>query len=238
MANGAGADESGPLVEARGLQRVYRLRGEEVHALRGIDLEVWPGEFVALIGRSGSGKTTLLNMLAGLDQPTDGRVFIRGREITGLAEPSVAAVRRETMGFVFQSFALLPLLTALENVELPMRILGWPRGERERRARESLEMVGLPHRAKHRPYELSGGEQQRVAIARAIGPRAPLILADEPTGELDSSTGQTIFRLFRTLVDQERVAFLVATHDRAIIRQADRVMELRDGMLAEPVKTP
>jgi ABC-type lipoprotein export system ATPase subunit len=221
------------VVEARGIERVYKLQTDDVHALRGVDLAVRPGEFVTLIGRSGSGKTTLLNILAGLDRPTKGSVTLAGRETTDLSDEAVAALRRENMGIIFQSSALLPLLTAAENVELPLRIIGWARGERERRAREVLDRVGLLHRARHRPYELSGGEQQRVAIARAIAPRPRLLLADEPTGELDSLTAQAIFRLFRSLVDDEQVAILAATHDRAIIQQADRVLQLRDGLLTD-----
>ena len=215
------------------VHRSYRLRSEEVHALRGVDIKVSTGEFVTLIGRSGSGKTTLLNIIAGLDRPTSGSITVLGRDTTAMSDEQLAGLRRENIGIVFQSSALMPLLTAIENVELPLRILRWSRRDRERRAWESLEVVGMDSRARHRPYELSGGEQQRVGIARAIAPRPALILADEPTGELDSVSAQRIFGIFRTLVDDEGVTILAATHDRAIIRQADRVLELRDGSLAE-----
>ena len=216
-----------------GVHRSYRLKSEEVHALRGVDIAVNRSEFVTLIGRSGSGKTTLLNIIAGLDRPTSGSVNVLGHDTGSMSDEQLAGLRRENIGIIFQSSALMPLLTAAENVELPLRIVGWSRGERERRAREALEVVGMGHRARHRPYELSGGEQQRVGIARAVAPRPALILADEPTGELDSVSAQRIFSLFRSLVDDERVTVLAATHDRAIIRRADRVLELRDGSLAE-----
>ncbi|MBI4328735.1 MAG: ABC transporter ATP-binding protein [Chloroflexi bacterium] len=221
----------GVLVVADGLYRTFRRGDEEIHAVRDVSLEVWPGEFVAVIGRSGSGKTTLLNLLGGLDTPSQGRVQLGSQDLYSLSSGEMLALRRGFIGYVFQSFALLPLLSALENVELPLRINGWRRSEREKRAREALELVGLSHRARHRPYELSGGEQQRVAIARAVAPRPSLLLADEPTGELDSITAQVIFRLFRDLVDRERVAVLTATHDRAITQYADRIIELRDGAL-------
>ncbi len=221
------------IAQTHGVHRSYRLRSEEVHALRGVDITVTGGEFVTLIGRSGSGKTTLLNIIAGLDRPTSGSVTVLRHDTNAMSDEQLAEMRRENIGIIFQSSALMPLLTAIENVELPLRILRWPRGERERRAWESLEAVGMDIRARHRPYELSGGEQQRVGIARAIASRPALILADEPTGELDSVSAQRVFGMFRTLVDSEGVTVLAATHDRAIIRQADRVLELRDGRLAE-----
>ncbi len=221
------------VAQTQDLRRSYKLRSEEVHALRGVDISVNRSEFVTLIGRSGSGKTTLLNILAGLDRPTSGSINVLGHDIGAMSDEQLAKMRRENIGIIFQSSALMPLLTAIENVELPLRILGWSRADRERRALESLEMVAMGHRARHRPYELSGGEQQRIGIARAIAPKPALIIADEPTGELDSVSAQRIFGLFRSLVDDERVTILAATHDRAIIRQADRVLELRDGNLAE-----
>ena len=221
------------VAEVSGVEKTYRLRSEEVRALRGVDVRVRRGEFITLIGRSGSGKTTLLNIIAGLDRATASVVRLLGCDTTTLSDEALGTLRRENIGIIFQSSALMPLLTAFENVELPLRILGWSRGERERRAKEVLDLVGIGHRARHRPYELSGGEQQRVGIARAIGTKPSLILADEPTGELDSNSAERIFELFRTLVDEERTTVVAATHDRAIIRRADRVLELRDGLIAE-----
>ena len=224
-------DGAGPdiLAEARGVERVYSLGAERLHALRGVDMSGAAGEFIALIGRSGSGKTTLLNILAGLDRSTAGEAFLAGQRLNGLSEEGRAALRRQHVGIVFQSSSLMPLLTAAENVELPLRISGWSRRDREERAREVLDRVGLLHRMRHRPYELSGGEQQRVGIARAIASRPSVLMADEPTGELDSVSAQTVFSLFRSLVEEERVLIIAATHDRAIMSAADRVLELRDG---------
>ncbi len=224
-------DGVGPdiLAEARGVERVYSLGAERLHALRGVDMSGAAGEFIALIGRSGSGKTTLLNILAGLDRSTAGEAFLAGQRLNGLSEEGRAALRRQHVGIVFQSSSLMPLLTAAENVELPLRISGWSRRDREERAREVLDRVGLLHRMRHRPYELSGGEQQRVGIARAIASRPSVLMADEPTGELDSVSAQTVFSLFRSLVEEERVLIIAATHDRAIMSAADRVLELRDG---------
>ena len=224
-------DGAGPdiLAEARGVERVYSLGAERLHALRGVDMSGAAGEFIALIGRSGSGKTTLLNILAGLDRSTAGEAFLAGQRLNGLSEEGRAALRRQHVGIVFQSSSLMPLLTAAENVELPLRISGWSRRDREERAREVLDRVGLLHRMRHRPYELSGGEQQRVGIARAIASRPSVLMADEPTGELDSVSAQTVFSLFRSLVEEEKVLIIAATHDRAIMSAADRVLELRDG---------
>jgi putative ABC transport system ATP-binding protein len=187
---------------------------------------------VALLGRSGSGKTTLLGIAGGLDRPSDGRVVLDGEDIARAPEDQVVAIRRRTVGYVFQSFGLLPILSAAENVEVPLRLARAFRDEREQRVAELLAQVGLAARAGHRPHELSGGEQQRVAIARALANRPRLLLADEPTGQLDSANSRTIMALLREVVDRESVAALVATHDPALVDVADRVLELRDGRLA------
>jgi putative ABC transport system ATP-binding protein len=226
------------MVEGRGLVRDYPTGGTVVHALRGIDLEVARGELLAVRGRSGSGKTTLLNLLGGLDQPTSGTVTVDGTRISGMDEGHAAEVRRRTVAFVFQTFGLIPILTAAENVEVPLRLVGANARERDERVAELLELVGLAERARHRPHELSGGEQQRVAIARALANRPKLLLADEPTGQLDSETGQRIMLLIRTVVRAEGVTAIVATHDPIMIEVADRVIELLDGQLIEPTRVP
>ena len=228
------AAAAGPMVEVRGLVRDYPAGGDVVHALRGIDLEVARGELLAVRGRSGSGKTTLLNLLGGLDVPTAGSVIVDGTSISDLDEAAAAGVRRRTVAFVFQTFGLIPILSAAENVEVPLRMVGADPKARDRRVAELLELVGLEARAKHRPHELSGGEQQRVAIARALANRPRLLLADEPTGQLDSETGQKIMLLIRTVVRAEGVTAVVATHDPIMIEVADRVIELLDGGLIAP----
>ena len=228
------AAADGPMVEVRGLVRDYPAGGDVVHALRGIDLEVARGELLAVRGRSGSGKTTLLNLLGGLDVPTAGTVLVDGTRISDLDETAAAGVRRRTVAFVFQTFGLIPILSAAENVEVPLRMVGADPKARDRRVAELLELVGLETRAKHRPHELSGGEQQRVAIARALANRPRLLLADEPTGQLDSETGQKIMLLIRTVVRAEGVTAVVATHDPIMIEVADRVIELLDGSLIAP----
>ena len=220
-----------PLITTIDLRRTYILGSEEISALRGINLTVMPGQFIAVVGRSGSGKTTLLNILAGLDKPTDGKVMFEDRDIAEMGENDLTELRRHKIGFVFQSFGLLPLLSAFENVELPLRIAGVGVRGREARAREALEIVGLWNRAKHRPYELSGGEQQRVAIARAIVNEPPLILADEPTGELDSNNARSIFGLFKEMVQNRGISVVSATHDSTLLEMADEVKEIRDGQL-------
>jgi putative ABC transport system ATP-binding protein len=203
-----------------------------VHALRGVDLVVAPGELVCVRGRSGSGKTTLLNVLGGLDRPTSGRVVMDGHEITSLPEGDLVALRRRTVAFVFQTFGLLPILSAAENVEVPLRLVSTRGRDRDARVDEVLRLVGLGGRAGHRPHELSGGEQQRVAVARALANRPKLLLADEPTGQLDSETGRAIMELLRSVVRSEGVTAVVATHDPMMLELADRVVELRDGVLA------
>ena len=220
-----------PLITTLDLRRTYTLGSEEISALRGINLTVMPGQFIAVVGRSGSGKTTLLNILAGLDKPTSGRVMFQDRDIAEMGEHDLTELRRHKIGFVFQSFGLLPLLSAFENVELPLRIAGVGTRAREARAREALEIVGLWNRARHRPYELSGGEQQRVAIARAIVNEPPLILADEPTGELDSNNARSIFGLFKEMVQNRGISVVSATHDSTLLEMADEVKEIRDGQL-------
>ncbi len=219
------------LVAVIDLWRTYQLGAEEVNALRGVTMNVHPGQFIAVVGRSGSGKTTLLNIMAGLDKPSSGQVLFEERDIAQMGESELTDMRRHKVGFVFQSFGLLPLLSAFENVELPLRIIGVGTKEREERTRDALEMVGLLRRARHRPYELSGGEQQRVAIARAIVNRPPLILADEPTGELDSNNAQIIFGLFKEMVQRQGITVVAATHDSTLLDMADEVREIRDGML-------
>ena len=213
--------------------RVYRLGSEEIVAVDDVSLDVPAGKFVALVGRSGSGKTTLLNLMAGLDQATSGSILFEDRDMADMSENELIELRRHKIGFVFQSFGLLPLLSAFENVELPLRISGARSREREQRANEALEMVGLAARSRHRPYELSGGEQQRVAIARAMVIRPSLMLADEPTGELDSSNARAIFGLFAEMVKEEGISVVAATHDSTLLNLADEVLEMRDGRVVE-----
>ena len=221
------------LIAAVNVCRTFRIGSEEISALRDVNLTVLPGQFIAIVGRSGSGKTSLLNIMAGLDKPTSGTVYFEDRDVAKMSERELTEIRRHKLGFIFQSFGLLPLLSALENVELPMRIAGVKIKEREERAREALEMVGLWQRARHRPYELSGGEQQRVAIARAIVNRPPILLADEPTGELDSVNARAIFGLFKEMVQKQGISVLAATHDSTLLAMADEVKEIRDGTLIE-----
>lgn len=221
------------IVETIDLGREYQLGSELVVAVRNVTMEVHPGEFVAVVGRSGSGKTTLLNLMAGLDKATSGSVLLEGQDLAGLGEKELTNIRRHKIGFVFQSFGLLPLLSAFENVELPLRISGVRAGEREQRARDALEMVGLTRRSKHRPYELSGGEQQRVAIARAMVTRPPLLLADEPTGELDSTNARAIFGLFVEMVREQGISVVAATHDSTLLAMADDIKEMRDGAMSD-----
>ncbi len=223
---------SGPMVEAIGVDRDFDGGDTVVHALSGIDLAVGRGELVAVRGRSGSGKTTLLNVLGGLDRPTSGRVVIDGIDLSEMSEADLVDLRRRTVAFIFQAFGLVPILSAAENVEVPLRLVRAEGRERDRRVYDLLELVGLAERARHRPHELSGGEQQRVAIARALANRPKLLLADEPTGQLDLETGHTIMTLLRSIVRTEAVTAVVATHDPAMLDVADRIVELRDGRLA------
>jgi ABC-type lipoprotein export system ATPase subunit len=203
----------------------------EIPALRGVDLVVERGTFTAIEGRSGSGKTTLLNLIGGLDRPTSGEVYFDGINICELSERELTELRRRRIGFVFQSFALIPILSAYENVELPLRIAGVRRKERVKRVWRCLEMVGLTNWAHHRPYELSGGQQQRLAIARALAIGPDLILADEPTGELDSATGHEIMALLRRIVTRGDVTVIVATHDPMVEDYASVIYELSDGRI-------
>lgn len=219
-------------IETKQLERVYGEGQQAVYALRSVDLAVPAGQMVALKGRSGSGKTTLLNCLGGLDQPTKGEIFIYGRSLNGLPDAELTEWRRREVGFIFQSFGLLPTMSAYENVELLLRIAGVGRRERPGRTRETLERVGLGKWQTHRPYELSGGQQQRVAIARAIAHRPRLILADEATGELDTETTHDILNLFRAIVAEEGITLLLATHDPLVDAYADQILQLQDGQLA------
>jgi putative ABC transport system ATP-binding protein len=230
----AGAPAGLPVIRAEGVTRTFNVHGGKVHALTGVDLVIEPGQMVALKGRSGSGKTTLLNLIGGLDRPTTGQVFFYEQEISRMADGALTRLRRHRIGFVFQSFALMPILSAAENVELPLRIAGMPGRQRAERVATLLEMVGLTKRAKHRAFELSGGEQQRVAIARALVNRPALILADEPTGELDSHTGLAIMRLFRRVIETEGVTVCLTTHDPIIMEIADVTHEIVDGYLTRP----
>jgi len=230
--------EASPMLVATGVVRDYPSGDDVVHALRGVDLRVDRGQLVAVRGRSGSGKTTLLNLLGGLDRPTSGTVVVDGDEVSDMSESHLVGFRRSTVAFIFQAFGLLPILSAAENVEVPLRLVRADPRARDVRVAELLDLVGLGPRAAHRPHELSGGEQQRVAIARALANRPKLLLADEPTGQLDSHTGHAIMGLLRSVVRTEGVTAVVATHDPALLDLADRVLEIHDGMLAEAVPTP
>ena len=215
-------------VRMEGVSRTF-VAAEPVHALRDVDLTIPPGAFVVVHGRSGSGKTTLLNVMGGLDRPDTGRVTVGGRDLTAASDSELTELRRTAVSYIFQGFGLLPVLTAAENVEVPLRLLQWSDDDRRRRVAEVLGLVGLAERAHHRPDQLSGGEQQRVAIARAIAARPEVLIADEPTGQLDSRTGQTIMALLHELVSDQGVTAVVATHDDKVIGAADRRIELADG---------
>lgn len=220
------------VVVTESLGRDFHVGDAVVHALQDVDLRLPDGALAVVHGRSGSGKTTLLNMIGGLDRPTRGRVWLDGEELTAKEEDELTGLRREKIGFVFQSFGLVPILSAAENIEVPLRLRKEDPGERGRRVRELLDLVGLTGRAKHRPYELSGGEQQRVAICRALANRPRLLIADEPTAQLDSGNAVTIMELVRDLVASEGVSAVVATHDPLLLDIADSIVELHDGRLA------
>ena len=220
------------VVETHAVTRDFQVGTVSVHALRGIDLLIQPGEFVALRGRSGSGKTTLLNILVGLDDPTQGHVITLGHNLAQLNEAARAALRKKSIGLLFQNAHLFPTLTAQENVEVALRLQLTPESERSQRALAALELVGLGARAHHRGLELSGGEQQRVALARALVHTPRFVIADEPTGNLDSLTARKIVQLFRDIVQQTGIALLVATHDATVYNAADRVLHINDGRIA------
>ena len=220
------------MLQAKGVSRAFPAPGGgEFWALRGIDLSAPAGKLTILKGRSGSGKTTLLNILSALDPPTAGEVILDGREITALSDRERTALRRTQVGYVFQSVALIPMMTALENVEFALRLTRWPARARRDRALESLKLVGLAQRAGHLPQELSGGEQQRVAVARAFAHRPKVLFADEPTGALDTNTGLQVVKIFRDLCAQEGVTVVMTTHDPNLMEIGDAVYELEDGEL-------
>ena len=222
-----------PVVEAKTLTKIYQMGEVEVHALRGLSLTIKPGEVVAIMGPSGSGKSTLMNMLGCLDQPTSGDYFLDGENVARMNDNQLADIRNQKVGFVFQSFNLLPRSTALTNVELPLRY-GTPNGRPRRElAREALEAVGLGDRINHRPNELSGGQQQRVALARAIVNNPSIIMADEPTGNLDTKSGEEIMELLLNLNKERDATLIIVTHDPEIAGQTDRVIVIRDGLVVE-----
>ncbi|MFF1878327.1 ABC transporter ATP-binding protein [Leifsonia sp. NPDC058230] len=222
------------ILRAEGVTRVFESAAGAVTAVSGVTLDVHPGELLVIKGRSGSGKTTLLNILGGLDAPSEGRVWLEDVELTAASEAELVSLRRSRIGFVFQAFGLVPVLSAAENVEVPLRLLGTPPGERDARVAELLESVGLTGHAKQRPTELSGGQQQRVGIARALAARPRILFADEPTGQLDSVTGAAMMDLLVHLVHGTGVAAVITTHDPLLMARADRVLELHDGHLLAP----
>jgi putative ABC transport system ATP-binding protein len=231
--NGQYSTSVEPVISMSHLHRIYHLAGEDIHAINDVTLDIWPERMTAIVGRSGSGKTTLLNLIAGLDEPSEGEVRVLGRDLMTMDERERLNLRLHELGFIFQSFGLMPLLNARENVGVPLRMRGLDPAERERRVDDALEWVGLSERAHHRPYEMSGGEQQRVAIARALAEGPSLVLADEPTGQLDTRTGRRILDLLRRLVLERGVTLVVVTHDPQVMAEADIVHELSDGMLVE-----
>ena len=224
------AENGRVLVEARDVRREYRLKGDLIEAVRGISLEVEPGDFLAIVGPSGSGKSTLLHLLGAVDSPTSGAVFLDGSDVTSMSDPQRARFRLEHVGLVFQRFHLLPMLTALENVELPMAEAGLGRRERLERAEALLARVGLADRMRHRPGEISGGQRQRVAVARALANSPALLLADEPTGELDQTTSAGMLELFQSL-NEDGTAIVVATHDLQLAEGARQQLKLVDGRI-------
>jgi putative ABC transport system ATP-binding protein len=233
---GTGSADGLPVVEARGITKVYRMEGVEVRALDGVDMAVAHGDSLAIMGPSGSGKSTLLGLLGGLDRPTSGSLAFEGRDVGRLSDDELARVRNQVVGFVFQNFQLLPRTSALGNVGLPLVYRGLGRAERRRRATEALEAVGLGQRLLHRPSQLSGGEQQRVAIARALAAEPAMLLADEPTGNLDSRSGDEVLELLTRLRAERGVAVVVVTHDAGVAARFDHTLLVRDGRLEGAVR--
>ncbi len=219
------------MIQARGIKRAFPVSGGTFLALKGIDVDIPAGALTILKGRSGSGKTTLLNILGALDKPTSGKVILNGKNIAKMDERRRAKLRRRDIGFVFQSVALVPMMSAQENIEFALRLARF-KGNRTARALECLRMVGLDKRANHMPQELSGGEQQRVAIARAIAHKPKVIFADEPTGELDTNTGLRVVKIFKDLIEKEGVTIVMTTHDTGLMEIGDRVYEILDGEVA------
>ncbi|WHX47636.1 ABC transporter ATP-binding protein [Paenibacillus woosongensis] len=231
--NVATPKSSEPILSVREVHRTFPVGGTDLHVLKGINMEVRSGQLVMLKGRSGSGKTTLLNMLGGLDQPTKGEILFRGQPLHQLSDDKRTILRRDQIGFIFQAYALLPLLSAWENVELSLRMAGVPPQEWKPRVTQCLELVGLGKRMFHRPFEMSGGEQQRVAIAKAIAHRPKLLLADEPTANLDSQMGAQVMSVFKNIIHTEQVTICMTTHDPTILEVADHVYEMVDGKFIE-----
>jgi putative ABC transport system ATP-binding protein len=226
------------LVRAVGLARHYSMGSQFVHALAGVDLEVRRGEFVALVGPSGSGKSTLLNLVGGLTRPTGGTIEVDALDVGASSDARLVGYRRDKLGFIFQGFNLLPIRSAVENVEVPLMLSGMPPRERRERATHLLALVGLAARAHHKPAELSGGEQQRVAIARALANRPSLLLADEPTGNLDSKTGRDILRLLQERIRQDGLTLMLVTHDMVVAAFADRIVHMLDGQIVRIETAP
>lgn len=225
------AEASENIIQASAIKRSFGRGSGAVTVLKDVNLSIPRGKLIAFKGRSGSGKTTLINLLSALDRPTDGTITFEERDITKMTNGERDMLRRKEMGLIFQSFALIPLMSAYENVEFLLRVSGYPSAERKNAAAKALEQVGLKQRMHHRPFELSGGEQQRTAIARAIAHKPKLLLADEPTAELDSRTGLQIVKVFRTLVEEAGMTIIMTTHDPAIMEIVDQVYELEDGQI-------
>ena len=221
------------LIFADKVSRDFELTGETIHAVKPTTLKIIKNKFTIISGRSGAGKTTLLNIISGIDKPSEGKVLFDGHNIGSFSEKQLTELRKKTLGIVFQSFSLLPLLSAYENIELPLRINGINTKERKRRTFELLNLVGLSHRQAHRPYELSGGEQQRVAVARALSTKPPVIIADEPTGQLDSNNTENIFKIFGNMVKEYGSTVIVTTHDMRMFGYADKLFEINSGILRE-----
>ena len=231
-------NEQSPAVSVRDVRKSFDSGEAQVEALRGVSLEVQRGEFVAVMGPSGSGKSTLLHLIGALDQPTTGSIQLDGTELASLSDDALTLMRRRKIGFIFQAFNLIDVLTAEENAALPLLVDGVPEAEAIKRARTALEQVGIAHRQTHWPAKLSGGEQQRVAVARALVTEPLLLLADEPTGNLDSSSGEQVMSLLRGLVDERGQTILMVTHDATMAARADRLVRLRDGHIVEDQALP